>query len=388
MNVLFLAEEDAESWESWSGISKSLVDHLRALGHRVTCGDIDLRGMDRLVAAATTVSLTRKRWGTRFHLCHHPFRLRSRNAARFIGAQRDPVDVILQVGATFEPRGRGATPFFLCCDSNIRMAMHGARTGYSDALDLTAPELAEVTRRELGVYRQARGIFTLSERLRQSFIGDLGLPPERVHTIHAGPNLDLSRLPPVRRAPANGRPPTILFVGRHFHRKGGDLLVRAFRAVRGRLPHARLIIMRPPTLPLAEPGISFLGALDKNRPEGWAALVDAYASADVFFLPTRFEPFGIGFIETMHSGLPCVGTDAWAVPEMGVDGETGYTVPMDDLAALTQRLLGLLTDRRLAERMGRAGKARADRLFTWTSVVERMVEAMEPVVAQCPAGSR
>lgn len=388
MHILFLSEGDAESWHSWSGISKSIVDQLRAVGHTVTCGNVDLKGWDRWAAAASTVSFSRKRWGTRFHLSEFPFRFRSRMAGRYIAAQPEPPDLILQVGATFEPWGHGSTPYFLCCDSNIRMAGHGAATGYSDAVDLTEPELKAVAERELAVYLRAGAIFPLSERLRRSFIEDFGLPPHRVHAIHAGPNMDVAKIPEVRSEPANGRAPTILFVGRQFERKGGDVLVSAFRLVRERLPNARLVIMGPETLPVVEPGISFLGDLDKNDPAGWSALVDAYASADVFCLPTRFEPFGIAFIEAMFFGLPCIGTNAWAVPEMVVNGETGFTVPMNDVATLTDRLLRLLTDRELALRMGRAGRARAEREFTWLGVVERMMAVIEPVVAQCSASPR
>jgi glycosyltransferase involved in cell wall biosynthesis len=167
-------------------------------------------------------------------------------------------------------------------------------------------------------------------------------------------------------------------VGRQFHRKGGDLLVQAFRRVRERLPHARLLIAGPSAAPAHDPGTSFLGDLNKNDPAGWAALVAAYRSADVFCLPTRFEPFGIAFIEAMCFGLPCVGTDAWAVPEMVVDGETGFTIPVDDVDALTDRLLRLLSDPELARTMGRAGRIRAERYFTWQRVVERMTQAMAP----------
>ena len=388
MHILFLSEGDAESWHSWSGISKSIVDQFRALGHAVTCGNVDLRGWDRWSAAASTLSFSRKRWGTRFHLSEPPFRLRSRKAGRCIAAQRQSPDLILQVGATFEPRGHGSTPYFLCCDSNIRMAGHGAATGYSDAVALTEPELKAVAERELAVYRRAGAIFPLSERLRRSFIEDFGLPPERVHAVQAGPNMDVTRIPRIDHEHTNGRPPTLLFVGRQFERKGGDVLVKAFRLVRDRIPTARLVITGPQTLSLVEPGVSFLGDLDKNQPAGWAALVDAYASADVFCLPTRFEPFGIAFIEAMFFGLPCVGTDAWAVPEMVVDGETGFTVPMNDVPTLTDRLLRLLTDRSLAVRMGRAGRARAESRFTWPGAVQRMMAVIEPVVAQCSAFRR
>lgn len=380
MNILFLSEGDAESWDSWSGISKSLVDHLRSAGHAVVTGDVDLAGVDRWLGAALTFAIDRRRWGTRFHLSGPPFRLRSRRAARQIAAERRRLDVILQVGATFQPLGRGAIPHFLCCDSNIRMAERGAAWGHSDAASLTRRELAGVEARELDVYRHAAGIFTLSERLRRSFIEDLGLAPGRVHAVHAGPNFDVARIPRTLPRDDPSHPPTILFVGRQFHRKGGDVLTAAFRRVRERIPDARLMIAGPPSLPAREPGITLLGDLNKNQSAGSAALVAAYGSADVFCLPTRFEPFGIAFIEAMYFGLPCIGTDAWAVPEMIADGETGFTVPIDDVDALTDRLLRLLGDRTLARTMGVAGRARAERHFTWQRVIERMTQAIQRVV--------
>ncbi len=387
MKILYLCEGDAEAWGSWSGISRSIVEQLRADGHGVTCGNVDLRGAGRLAGAAATFSPRRKRWVAKFHLGALPFQLRSRNAARHIAAHGRRVDVILQAGATYEPRNRGATPYFVCCDSNIRMSMHGVAAGYRDAAPLDSRELAAVVRRELAVYRDAAGIFTLSDRVRRSFIEDFGLPASRVHTIHAGPNFPDARTPPIDRPLTGGHVPTILFVGRQFERKGGDLLVRAFRLVRERIPDARLLIAGPKRLPLPDPGVTFLGDLDKNQPCGWNALVAAYNAADVFCLPTRFEPFGIAFIEAMYFGLPCVGTDAWAVPEMVVDGETGFTVPVDDLEALTDRLLRLLGDPGLAVRMGRAGRARAERLFAWRMTVQRMMDATRPIVRTASASA-
>lgn len=382
MRILFLCEGDAESWDSWSGISRSLVDQLRSDGHTVTVGDVDLYGIDRWVAAASTFSPDRRRWAARYHLGGMPFRLRSRRADRHLRAHREPIDVIVQVGATFRVRGRAGIPYCLCCDSNIRLAQHGASSGYSDAAALSGREVEAIARRELGVYRAAAAIFTLSERLRRSFIDDLGIAADRVRAIYAGPNLDLRRVPTAAPPRPGDRPPTVLFVGRQFHRKGGDVLVESFRRVRARLPTSRLVIAGPPAGFLREPGITCLGDLDKNRPDGWAGLAAAYASADVFALPTRFEPFGVAFVEAMHFGLPCVGPRAWAVPEIIADGETGFTVPVDDADALTDRLLCLLSDPVLARTMGEAGRERARRLFTWPQVVGRMVDVMANVVQQ------
>jgi starch synthase len=376
MKILFLCEGDAESWSSWSGICKSLVDQLRTDGHTVETGDVALRGFDRYLAAAATFSRDRHRWGTRYHLSTLPFHLRSRRADRLVAARGPRLDAIVQVGATFQVHPAHGTPYFLCCDSNIRMAEYGARTGYSDAAPLTPSEVEGVQRRERAVYRGAAAIFALSERLRRSFIEDFGIPADRVRAIYAGPNFDPGRVVTAPRTRPDTHPPTVLFVGLQFHRKGGDVLVESFRQVRMRLPTAELLLAGVPIGQVEGPGIRCLGALDKNQPAGAAALAAAYASADVFALPTRFEPFGIAFVEAMHFGLPCIGPRAWAVPEIIADGETGFTVPVDDVDSLTDRLLRLLRDPTLARTMGEAGRERARRAFTWPQVVGRMVEVM------------
>jgi starch synthase len=379
MRILMLCEDDAESWNSWSGISKSIVDQLRAGGHSVETRDVDLYGADRYAAAALTFSPDRRRWGTRYHLAAVPFRLRSRRANQHITRHKKRVDVVIQIGATFQPR-RDGVPYFLCCDSNIRVAQQGVSSGYSDAVALTEREVDAIARRERSVYGAAAAIFPLSERLRRSFIDDFGVPADRVRAIYAGPNLDLSRVPAVTPPRAADRPPTVLFVGRQFHRKGGDVLVESLRRVRVRLPTARLVVAGPTPAGFEEPWITYLGDLDKNQPAGLAALVAAFASADVFALPTRFEPFGIAFVEAMHFGLPCVGPRAWAVPEIIAEGETGFTVPVDDVDTLADRLLRLLSDPSLARTMGEAGRERARRLFTWPHVVGRMVDVMTDAV--------
>lgn len=381
MNLLVLCEGDAESFDSWSGITKSLVDALRAAGATVRTGDVDLAGADRLLGAALSVAPSRRRWSTRYRLGAAGFRLRSRRAARLLAAARPGVDLIVQVGATFEAEGRGRTPYVLCCDSNIRMAERGAATGQSDAARLDARALDAVARREAPIYRGAAAIFTLSELLRRSFIEDFGIAPARVHAIHAGPNLALDAIAPVPD-PAGGHPPTVLFVGRQFRRKGGDVLIAAHRRVRERIPDARLVVVGPPVPARPEPGVTWLGPLDKNTPGGREALVGAYHRASVFCLPTRFEPYGVAFIEAMHFGLPCVGTDAWAVPEMIQDGVTGFTVPVDDVDALADRLLRLLADPIVARAMGAAGRARARGQFTWERVAQRVLRVIEPLVGQ------
>ena len=195
--------------------------------------------------------------------------------------------------------------------------------------------------------------------------------------MYAGPNLDLSRIPDRSRIARPTGSPTVLFIGREFERKGGDLLLRAFAKVRARLREARLVVIGPRALTLQEPGVTNLGFLRKDDPQEWARLIEAYRSADVFCFPTRYEPFGIVILEAMLFGLPCVATRTGAIPEMVQDGATGYLVPTDDVEALSARLLLLLRDRAQAIRLGDAARKRADLNFTWQAVTAKMVEVMQ-----------
>ena len=383
MRISLLTEGDAETRDSWSGSALSTVQALRAAGHVVHCGDVDLYGLDRALTALLAFSPRRARWGVKYHLGAAAFAARSRVAARRLREHGGEVDVVLQIGATCSPRARGDVPLALYCDSNILLASHAENDGpaVSDFEQLSASEVEAITAREAAVYREADAVLTMSDRLRRSFVEDFGLDERKVHTVHAGPNFDPAHVPerPVRRSDA---PPTVLFVGRAFARKGGDLLLRAFARVRADVPDARLVVVGPDDIGAAPPGVTCLGFVDKETPEGWRQLADAYANADVFCLPTRFEPFGIAFVEAMFFGLPCIGPDQWAVPEMIEDGVTGLLSPPGDEAALAERMRSLLCDPETAARMGAAGRSRARDHFTWPATIDRMTAVLRGITAE------
>ncbi len=374
--ILLLTEGDAERWDSWSGSAKSVVDHLRKAGHEVMTADVDLYGPTRMLGAALSFSPNRKRWGVRYHLGPVGYRLRSGKASNAASQFGRSAECILQIGATFKPPERSSLPYFLFCDSNIQTSVEGAKFGVSDSAWLRPSEFDDVCRRETAIYRGAAAVLTMSEYLRRSFIDDFGLAPERVHTVGAAPNLDVTQIPEPRTAARTGVP-TVLFVGKQFERKGGATLLEAFRQVRARIPEARLVLIGPPTAPSSEPGVEWLGHLDKNNPAEKAKLLQSYLDADVFCLPSLFEPFGIVILEAMLFGLPCVGTAAWAIPEMIADGETGYTFPRGDATALADRLTELLTNRELGHRMGIAGRKRALEWFSWDAVASRMTNGIK-----------
>ncbi len=396
MRILLLGQGDPEDIHSWSGVTFHLVRQLREAGHEVLPGNVELAGPLRYAAALGSWAPRRRRWWVRYQLGALPFRLRSEAAERIIRRAEGRFDVVLQIGATFRARVPEGIPLVMYCDSNIALSRSGADTGQSEAAFLTPEEARAVELREARVYGEAALIFTMSHRARESFIADFGLTPDRLHTIHCGANVEVPELaahpggngrgpPPHAGGPhAESRAiePMILFVGRDFGRKGGDLLLEAFRAVRERLPGARLSVVggRPADRAPVPEGVRFHGYLDRGTAHGAAELDRTYREADLFCLPTRFEPFGTSFVEAMLYGLPCVGPRKWAVPEIIVDGETGALVPPDDPAALAGALVDLLSRPETLRRMGAASRVRAVERFTWPRVVDRMLVRLEPLV--------
>jgi glycosyltransferase involved in cell wall biosynthesis len=181
--------------------------------------------------------------------------------------------------------------------------------------------------------------------------------------------------------------PTLAFAGRLAPEKGLDVLLRAFARVRERLPAARLVIAGdgPGRDALAQ-RLSALGQEGHverlgHRPR--AELDARLGSAWVQAVPSIWEePFGLVAPEAMMRGVAVVASDAGGLAEIVEDGRTGRLVRRGDADALAAALLGILSDRELAERMGRAGRERALAHFDEERYVDRFVEIYEELLAR------
>lgn len=144
-----------------------------------------------------------------------------------------------------------------------------------------------------------------------------------------------------------GGVPRLLFVGGDFVRKGGLDLLEAWRA--GRLHEsASLEIVTDWAIGELPPGVTLTRDV-RPHSAAWRA---CWARADVFVMPTRNEAFGLVYQEAAAAGLPAIGTDHNAVPEIIADGETGVLVPVQDIGALAAAMRTLVDDPALRHRMG------------------------------------
>ncbi len=179
--------------------------------------------------------------------------------------------------------------------------------------------------------------------------------------------------------------PIVLAVGRMIERKGFPVLVRAAKKLRGR---ARVVIVGGGEYePVVHREIERNEAGDVVRLTGRLSneeLSDLYGRCAVFCLPaivdSRGETEGLGvvLIEAMSHGKPVVASRLGGIVDAVEDGENGLLVRPNDPEALADALLRVAEDRRLAERLGEAGRERAKRLFSWESIAERHLRAYSP----------
>lgn len=232
-----------------------------------------------------------------------------------------------------------------------------------DGLSLSLLRKAEA------LHWRAVSIFTPWSNWARRGLEAEGIESERIRVLP--PGVDLEQWMPVRRE-SGERPLRVLFVGGDFRRKGGDMLV----AAAARRPEAieATFVTREDPGPLSH-GSRWLVA-SANSPE----LLDAYARADLFVLPTRAECFGIATVEAMASALPVITTDVGGAEDIVEDGVTGW------LIAPEQRALEDALDAALAQRddlaaIGARGRERAERLFNGARndrvIVDLMLELVQ-----------
>jgi glycosyltransferase involved in cell wall biosynthesis len=165
-----------------------------------------------------------------------------------------------------------------------------------------------------------------------------------------------------RRPRRPGSPATVVSVGRLRAPKDFLTLVRAVAALEPGSVSLRIAGDGPDRERLVEE-IDRLGVAAAVDLLGTQPDVDALLeSADVFVLSSTSEGLPMSVLEAMAAGLPVVASAVGGVPEL-VDGETGVLVPPADPEALAAALARLATDPRLRERLGAAGRRRAEAEF-------------------------
>lgn len=203
---------------------------------------------------------------------------------------------------------------------------------------------------------------------RDKYVERLGIPAERVQVSHAAGDVerfahfDDPALVAATRARL-GIPegaPVLLWAGRPIKVKRLPVLFDTFRRVRERHPGAWLVLVGNRKLAQEDLSADLAAAgpqvVWKDDGVPYDEIPAYFRLADVYVHPSTYEGMARVILEAAASELPVVATATGGAPESVIEGKTGFLVPVDDAAALCDRVCRLIEDPAAAARMGRAGR--------------------------------
>ena len=236
----------------------------------------------------------------------------------------------------------------------------------------------------------ADAVIAVSQGMRRDIISSYPkIDPARIHVIYNGIDANVYRPErseeTLRRYGVDPDVPYAIFVGRVTRQKGLAHLLRAALLLDSR--HQLVICAGAADTPELAAEIGELAKRIREQRGGrlvWIEgilprqqVIHLLTAAGTFVCPSVYEPFGLVNLEAMACETAVVGSRVGGIPEIVVDGETGYLVeyleedPEAFAQALADRIGRLLDDPALAERMGKAGRRRVLELFTWPVIAER-----------------
>ncbi len=371
LRILGISPGAVGKLDSTTGYSSILVSFFGGLAqkHQVDMASVGLKGATYYFNLLRSFILNRPAW--RRYSAKNPwvFQARSSIAHKTIKQAADKVDLVIQWQGLNAPFiGRPLKPYAIYTDYTTKLGDAYNYSTYQNSYHRHIKEREMFYHLEGEAYRRAGRVFTYNEVVRRSMIEDYGVSPDRA--IHVGVGVCFEPIDPAIEKRYNSR--QIVFIGKDgaFIRKGGPNLLAGFALVREAIPDAELLIIGlSPDLVPSQPGVVNMGFIrDRQR------LRQILEEAALYVMTPLIDPSPGVVREAMAMKLPVVASNVDGIPEMVVDGETGYLVPPEEPGELAKTIVALLQDENKMRSMGARGYARLLERFTW----ERVLSKVEP----------
>jgi glycosyltransferase involved in cell wall biosynthesis len=273
-------------------------------------------------------------------------------------------------------------PIFLPLDVTFHL-QHDYYPFYSNLLQFSVRDAETV---ELASFQNATKLLFSSSWAARSAIEDYHIDPQKVHTIFFGANLDY--IPPRAEVLAKRVSETckLLFMGIGWERKGGNIAFEALLALLEMGIQAELIVCgsTPP------PGISHecmavIPYLDKNDEQQAREIEKLYAMSDFLILPTRADCAPNVYKEANAFGLPAITTATGGVADIVVDGENGYTLPVEARGnEYAQVIADIYRDQSRYTQLVQSSRTAYEERLSWDTWAKAVHTIMQEVVALQP----
>jgi len=336
--------------------------------------------------------------GVEIHRVGNPFNLTALDlSVRLTKGERDWVLHPHATSGLFLNLTHRCLPTPLVCHSHGTSRSHDVPITLGDGgvrVDRSGGGVGFHMLREKMLWSSADRLLVVSRAVMADVTEFYGVRPERIRVVYNGVDADLFSPSeegpiPLQMATLAGKQ-VVLFVGHFGLRKGIYYVIRAMKRVRRDFPDAHLLCVGgvPAWLGPTNYRQVLTDEISKNGVEDCVTLLDAvkntelvefYRHSKIFVLPTYYEAFPKVVVEAMACGKPVVATRTGGIPELVEDGENGFLLPFGSTEAIADKLMVLLGDGALRAGMGRRGRERVEKQFTWHAVAERTKAAYDEI---------
>jgi glycosyltransferase involved in cell wall biosynthesis len=228
--------------------------------------------------------------------------------------------------------------------------------------------------------KDATAVIACSNYEREGMM-NMGIHPSKIHLIPMGINVnewedcDGERF---RRKYGLIGKRLILFVGTKDYNKGAIHLLEAMEKIRGKMEDVMLVSLGLPTEEwrkkrnkLHKTHLLDLGYISEEEKR------DAFDACDLFVMPSRYDSFGIVYLEAWRCAKPVIGAKVGAIPEVIEEGEDGLLVEFGEVDQLASTILHLLKNHDLCKRMGEKGRRKVVERFNWQKNIGRIEDVFK-----------
>lgn len=234
--------------------------------------------------------------------------------------------------------------------------------------------------------RQSDGVTSVSAELKDRVIDTIDCRAQDIEVI---PNfVDTERFTPGccpdKRAQLAGDDEKIVMHVSNFREvKRPQDVVTAFAKASKDVKSRLVMIGDGPELAACKELASELGVYERCTFTGtYDAIWELLPQADVFFLPSEYESFGLSALEAMACAVPVVGTNTGGLPEVVEDGVSGFLHAPGDTDAMADSIRKLLSDDKLVQKMGEAARERAVSRFRREALLPVWEQYYEKILVQ------
>ena len=258
-----------------------------------------------------------RRWGldlgaTRWRMAASQHALRLVRQAH----SRRPYDAIVvntQSVALSFARWRGCPPLLVCMDATFRQLAKTPWFASGTIGRWAAPlMLAWLFKREIQLFQKAKYLLPWSEAAARSLRDDYGIPTQKIHIVPPSVNIQ----PFQKKIRPIGQKRQILFIGGDFKRKGGPILLQAFRSYLQADWDLHIVTQSDVQ---EESGVKVY----RGVTHGSVAWLERWQHADVFVFPSSLETFGIVLVESLSFGVSVISSNVGAAADILDNGRAG-----------------------------------------------------------------